>query len=94
MLFRSLATMREAGERCWTLSRLFNVKEGISRKDDYLPVKFSQEAVTSGPIAGKRMARETQDYMLDLYYSLREWDPQGTPRDSLIARLGLEDWIR
>jgi aldehyde:ferredoxin oxidoreductase len=89
-----LATMREAGERCWTLSRLFNVKEGISRKDDYLPVKFAQEAVTSGPIAGKRMARETQDYMLDLYYSLREWDPQGIPRDSLIARLGLEDWIR
>jgi aldehyde:ferredoxin oxidoreductase len=89
-----LASMRLAGERCWTLSRLFNAKEGISRKDDYLPAKFAQEAVTEGPIAGKMMLRETQDYMLDLYYSLREWDSQGIPKDSLLARLGLEDWIR
>jgi aldehyde:ferredoxin oxidoreductase len=89
-----LASMRLAGERCWTLSRLFNAKEGISRKDDYLPAKFAREAVTEGPIAGKMMPRETQDYMLDLYYSLREWDSQGIPKDSLLARLGLEDWIR
>ncbi|MFH2113437.1 MAG: aldehyde ferredoxin oxidoreductase family protein [Spirochaetota bacterium] len=87
-----LARMRVAGERCWTLSRLFNAREGISRKDDYLPRKFAEEPVAAGPLAGKVMSRNTQDYLLDKYYSLREWSNDGIPEDSLLKRLGLEDW--
>jgi len=89
-----LARMRVAGERCWTLSRVFSVREGISRKDDYLPRKFAEESVTKGPIAGKVISRDSQDYLLDRYYSLREWSADGIPEDSLLARLGLEDWKR
>ncbi|MDP2792399.1 MAG: aldehyde ferredoxin oxidoreductase family protein [Rectinemataceae bacterium] len=87
-----LAGMRLAGERCWTLSRVFSVREGISRKDDYLPRKFAEESVTSGPIAGKVISRNSQDYLLDKYYSLREWSGDGIPGDSLLARLELEEW--
>ena len=89
----NLAEMKEAGERCWTLSRMFSCREGISRKDDYLPEKFSKEAITEGPIKGSVMSLEHQDYMLDKYYKLREWDKNGIPMDSLIKRLGLEEWI-
>jgi aldehyde:ferredoxin oxidoreductase len=87
-----LARMRVAGERCWTLSRLFNVREGISRKDDYLPKKFAEEPVIDGPIAGKVLSRDTQNYLLDKYYTLREWSNDGIPEDALLARLGLEEW--
>jgi aldehyde:ferredoxin oxidoreductase len=87
-----LVKMKEAGERCWTLSRMFSCREGISRKDDYLPEKFSKEAITDGPIKGSLMSLEDQDYMLDKYYKFREWDKDGIPRDSLIKRLGLEEW--
>lgn len=89
-----LARMRIAGERCWTLSRVFSVREGISRKDDYLPRKFAEESVTKGPIAGKVISRDSQDYLLDKYYSLREWSADGIPEDSLLKRLGLEGWKR
>lgn len=89
-----LARMRLAGERCWTLSRLFSAREGISRKDDYLPRKFAEESVTNGPLVGKVISRDSQDYLLDKYYSLREWSADGIPEDSLLARLGLEGWNR
>ena len=89
-----LAGMRLAGERCWTLSRVFSVREGISRKDDYLPRKFAEESVTKGPIAGKVISRDSQDYLLDKYYSLREWSNEGIPMESLLGRLGLKEWNR
>jgi aldehyde:ferredoxin oxidoreductase len=89
-----LASLRKAGERCWTLSRLFNARQGISRKDDYLPDKFAQEGVAEGPIAGKKMPRETQDYMLDRYYELRGWDKNGVPEAALVEKMGLGGWMR
>jgi aldehyde:ferredoxin oxidoreductase len=89
-----LEKMRIAGERCWTLARIFSVREGISRKDDYLPRKFAEESVSNGPIAGKVISRDSQDYLLDHYYSLREWNKDGMPESSLLTRLGLEDWSR
>lgn len=88
-----LGSLRVAGERCWTLSRLFSVREGIGRKDDYLPAKFSDEPVKEGPIAGKTMSRAAQDYMLDKYYELRRWDRDGVPTQELVESLGLSGWL-
>jgi aldehyde:ferredoxin oxidoreductase len=87
-----LNKMKEAGERCWTLSRLFSCREGISRKDDYLPEKFSKEIISTGPLKGNTMSRVHQDYMLDKYYDLRGWNRNGIPGKALLKRLGLEDW--
>lgn len=87
-----LVRMKEAGERCWTLSRMFSCREGISRKDDYLPEKFARESIKEGPIKGNLMSLADQDYMLDLYYELRGWDNNGIPEPSLLKRLGLEEW--
>ncbi len=88
----SLEEMKTAGERCWTLSRMFSCREGISRKDDYLPEKFGKEAIADGPIKGSVMSRYHQDYMLDKYYALRGWNKNGIPGSTLIKRLGLEEW--
>ncbi|MBI9103830.1 MAG: aldehyde ferredoxin oxidoreductase family protein [Spirochaetales bacterium] len=97
----TLDEMKRAGERCWTLSRVFNCREGIERKDDYLPIKFSTEPLTSkfadqaigkSEATEKRVTEKDQDFMLDAYYDFRGWDSNGVPEDKLIEELGIGDW--
>jgi aldehyde:ferredoxin oxidoreductase len=88
-----LAKMKIAGERIWNLSKLFNIKEGMSRKDDYLPEKFAVEGIKSGPLKGKVISREKQDLMLDKYYELRGWTKKGVPTPETLKRLGIEEEI-
>ncbi len=88
-----LAKMKIAGERIWNLSKLFNIKEGMSRKDDYLPEKFAVEGIKSGPLKGKVISREKQDFMLDKYYELRGWTKKGVPTPETLKKLGIEEEI-
>lgn len=78
-----------AGERIWNLTRLFNVREGISRKDDTLPKRFMDEPLPSGPAKGQMISKEILDRMLDEYYQLRGWDENGIPKKEKLTELGL-----
>ncbi|UCE11841.1 MAG: aldehyde ferredoxin oxidoreductase family protein [Candidatus Thorarchaeota archaeon] len=79
-------------ERVETLTRLFNVREGVSRKDDELPPRFWQP-VASGPAEGMRSFVDRADFeaCLDRFYELRGWDKNGIPTDETVERLGLKD---
>ena len=71
-----------------TLQRLFNVREGITRKDDTLPDRFTKEPMPRGPAKGQVVEL---DVMLDEYYSYRKWDLEtGIPRKETLRELGLE----
>ena len=87
----TLAKMKIAGERIWNLSRLFNVGEGMSREDDYLPEKFAKEGIKSGPLKGKTMSKGKQDFMLDKYYELRGWTKKGVPTSETLKILGIKE---
>ncbi|MBC9988101.1 aldehyde ferredoxin oxidoreductase [Haloferax sp. AS1] len=76
------------GERIWNVTRLFNVREGISREDDSLPAAL-QEPLESGPRAGATVDRDDFDSMLDAYYRRRGWTDDGVPTAQTIDRLGL-----
>ena len=39
----TLEELRQIGERAVNLTRVFNMKLGITRKDDTLPKRFSEE---------------------------------------------------
>ncbi len=78
----------EAGERIWTLERLFNLAAGLDAKDDVLPPRMLKEPAPSGVNRGEV---NHLDAMLPEYYALREWSADGRPRPSLLKRLGLED---
>lgn len=78
------------GERIWNLTRMFNIREGISREDDILPPRIMEEASPTGPAAGKLISKEILDSMLDEYYRLRGWDQDGIPEPSTLRRLGLQ----
>ena len=89
----SLSTMEllRTSERGIALQRLINVRDGMSRKDDTLPPKMLNRAVTGGR-AGKAPA--AFDSMLNDYYRLRGWDTNGVPEAETLRSLGLADYIR
>jgi aldehyde:ferredoxin oxidoreductase len=67
------------GQDIIDLERTILVREGITRKDDYLPDRIYTEPLPEGPAAGRILTREMYDVMLDEYYRLRRWDRQGIP---------------
>jgi len=82
----------EIGERIYTLERMFNNRQGRTRKDDYLPDRYYDEPTNVGmPMArGKTIDREKFDEMLDEYYELHGWDNSGVPKPETLKRLGLD----
>lgn len=87
-------TMRLIGERIINLVRLFNVREGFSRKDDYIPYRIAYEEIPTGPNKGFRVKPELFSKMLDEYYKLRGWDRSGIPRKGRLRKLGLSRDIK
>lgn len=85
---------REVANRIWTLIRLYNMREGITRKDDDLPHKFRNEPLPSGVAEGCTgfVSDEDLEASLDAYYRFRGWDSNGVPTKETIAQLGL-DWF-
>jgi aldehyde:ferredoxin oxidoreductase len=78
-----------AAERIINLERAFNVREGITRKDDTLPKRFTCEPLTEGASAGHLVDLEP---MLDEYYNARDWSIQtGIPHRKKLEKLGLQE---
>ncbi|MFW9780457.1 MAG: aldehyde ferredoxin oxidoreductase family protein [Candidatus Heimdallarchaeota archaeon] len=84
--------LMEAGERIYTLERLFNLREGFSRKDDTLPERFFTEPTALGfpTVKGKSIDRVRFNKMLDEYYALHGWNDQGVPGTNTLRRLSLD----
>jgi aldehyde:ferredoxin oxidoreductase len=84
--------MRKIADRIWTLERAFSVREGISRKDDILVGRYTDEPVHEGPLEGLRHDQEKWDKMLDEYYDVVGWDKKtGVPTRAKLESLGLKD---
>jgi len=84
--------MREIADRIWTLERAFITREGITRKDDILVGRYTDEPVHGGPLDGLAHDQEKWDKMLDEYYEVVGWDKNtGVPTRATLERLGLKD---
>lgn len=73
------------GERIWNLERLFNLREGLTAKDDRLPERFST-ALSEG---GSRNRVVHLEEMLTKYYALRGWDKAGHPTRNTLKKLDI-----
>jgi len=71
-----------AGERIWNVERLYNVRDGFGKEDDFLPDRFFEEKVN-----GRVIDREEFLKTLDEYYRMRGWDENGVPREGKLERL-------
>lgn len=76
----------KTGERIFNLERLFNLKAGLTHKDDTLPERMLKEPMPEGPTKG-HVAQ--LDKMLPEYYKLRGWDTKGVPSAKKLEELGL-----
>ncbi|MCK4696896.1 MAG: aldehyde ferredoxin oxidoreductase C-terminal domain-containing protein, partial [Dehalococcoidia bacterium] len=79
--------LMEAGERIWNQERLWNLKAGLTKKDDTLPPRLLREPIASGPSKGEICEL---DKMLPEYYKLRGWDEEGVPTKEKLEELGLK----
>jgi len=76
-----------AGERIWNLEKLFNLKAGLTKKDDTLPPRILKEPIVSGASKGEVCEL---DRMLPEYYQVRGWDEEGIPTTEKLEELGLK----
>jgi aldehyde:ferredoxin oxidoreductase len=87
----TLKELRSIAERSWNLTRLFNVREGFTRKDDTLPERLFTQASTRGPSKGQVVDRDSFEKMLDEYYQVVGWERHtGVPTQEKLMELGIE----
>jgi aldehyde:ferredoxin oxidoreductase len=74
------------GERIYNLERIFNARDGFSRKDDSLPMRLLETPLPEGHSKNTTVAL---DLMLDEYYRLRGWTADGVPTTSTLSEVKL-----
>lgn len=87
----SLGEIAYAGERIYNIERAFNVREGLTRKDDYLPDRVMKDPIPKGVSKGSYVSKEELDLMLDEYYQARGWSQDGIPTKVKLHELELDD---
>jgi len=78
---------QKTGLRIVNLERLFNIREGLGRKDDFLPKRLIAEPLPDGPNQGQTVP---MDELLDEGYRALGWDSQGVPLKETLRELELE----
>jgi aldehyde:ferredoxin oxidoreductase len=84
--FGGLEGFLKTGERIFNLERLFNLKAGLTSKDDTLPERMLEEPMPEGPGKGHVVHL---DKMLPEYYSVRGWSTIGVPEEDKLNELGI-----
>jgi aldehyde:ferredoxin oxidoreductase len=85
----SLEEALQIGERATNMARVFNIREGFSRKDDTLPERIFQ-GLQNGPLKGIPYPREEFTQALTVLYDLKGWDPEtGRPSRERLEALSL-----
>ena len=80
------------GEKVFTLLKVYNVRQGLTRQDDTWPDRFFTEPLPEGPCKGSVLSRDKIESLLDEYYELRGWDiGTGLPTKEKLTELGLKD---
>ncbi|TES89083.1 MAG: aldehyde ferredoxin oxidoreductase [Dehalococcoidia bacterium] len=82
---------RKIAEREWNIIRCFSAREGFTREDDQLPIRFMEEPVPEGPMQGSYIPKETLERLKDDYFTYRGWDLKtGNPTREKLSELGLD----
>ena len=84
--------LREIGARIYTIERMYNNREGLTRKDDWLSDFLYEVPMPVGLpyVKGEKLDRDKWNEMLDEYYALYGWDSEGVPTQETLERLGLD----
>jgi aldehyde:ferredoxin oxidoreductase len=75
-------------ERGNTLARIFNLREGFTEKDDWLPPRFFLPK-TSGALSQTSVNPKDLQKAKLLYYDMMGWTEQGIPKKSALTQLDI-----
>jgi aldehyde:ferredoxin oxidoreductase len=82
--------LMKAGERGTTMARIFNLKQGLTHKDDNLPERMYQ-GIENGPMKGKAVPRQDLADAIKLYYEMMGWSREaGVPTLAKMMELQIE----
>lgn len=88
----SLEELYKIGERKINMMRVFNAREGFTRKEDVLPERFYQP-IPEGPSKGVSINKEQFKAAQEFYYEIAGWDKEsGNPTNETLKKLDL-DWL-
>jgi len=80
------AEMVATAHRGLPLARLFNMREGMTRADDRLPKRFSEDLPKHKGLTGEELGEIVTDYYVE-----QGWDPEtGAPTRETVRALGIE----
>jgi aldehyde:ferredoxin oxidoreductase len=74
--------LQEIGGRIFNLERMYNLREGLTAKDDTLPPRMLHEPIFPGQTSGHPLGQ-----LLPRYYRNRGWDADGVPLRATLERL-------
>lgn len=86
----TLEELKKVGARAWTIERLFNLREGLTRKDDTLPERLFTLPIPDGPSKGSVVNKSDFENELDEYYRIWGWTREGVPTEDALASLGVK----
>jgi aldehyde:ferredoxin oxidoreductase len=94
------AELLAAADRCIVLLKLFNVRQGATRKDDYIPERnyteplyvLGEESRMRDYYETRKLNREDIETFIDDYYEERGWDKEGVPTKKTLTELGLAEY--
>jgi aldehyde:ferredoxin oxidoreductase len=81
--------LAEVGDRIINLERVYNLREGKGRNDDFLPERLRTEPLQTRGAPGEGQVVGQHDEFLDKYYELRGWSREGVPLPEKLEKLGL-----
>ena len=82
----SMWELMKVGERITTMGRVFNIREGLTHKDDWLPQRFFQPH-TSGALSQTALDEGELKNALQLYYGMMGWNEKGVPSNVKLEEL-------
>jgi len=87
----NLWEMMKVGERFVSMGRAFNVREGRSKADDFLPKRFLTP-FDSGPLEGVSIKDAELAQAVETYYGMAGWDSEGRPTRAKLEELDI-GWV-
>ncbi|MEW6592193.1 MAG: aldehyde ferredoxin oxidoreductase family protein [Candidatus Hadarchaeota archaeon] len=83
--------LMKVGERGTTMARAFNVREGFTKEDDWVPERLFQP-IGNGPQKGLKFSKDVFKVAVEDYYQMMGWDANGKPTHGKLEELDV-GWV-
>jgi aldehyde:ferredoxin oxidoreductase len=84
----SMHELMKVSERTLNLARIYNLREGFTKADDWLPPRFFKPQ-TSGALSETSVDPVVLKDAIDTYYEMMGWSEAGVPRPGILHELNI-----